>query len=267
MRKIRSGLMAAVALVLTTSGAWAGSQSFDWLVDQVPEMSPGTVDSTLIQSYVPKGHGAGADGTVATGNLTRTAVRTMYGLTDHVALMYQLNLARPNGQSYQYEGSEFGAHFRFYEGEGWKLGGAVEIEWQRAPGFVEDALGLDLHPIVERDFGPVTVLLNPIVEKSLVGPDQGRGMDAGYAAQVLYHFMDRYSAGLEFYGDKGRILDGGSPHTQDHYIMPVVNGSFGGFDLSAGPGFGLTSASDRVVLKFNLRYAFAMPHRADASRR
>ena len=246
-----------IGLVLIAAPVWAGSQSFDWLVDPVPELPAGSVDTRLIQSFVPKGHGPKDDGATATDNLTRTAVRVMYGMTDHVALMYQLNVARPNASSYEYEGSEFGAHLRFYEGEGWKIGGAIELEWQRAPQYVDNALGIDLHPIVERDFGPVSILVNPIVEKNLVGPDAVRGIEAGYTAQLLYHFAERYAAGVEFYGEKGRLTDGGSVHSQDHYIMPVVNGRFGHLNLAVGPGFGLTSASDRIVMKFGAEYSFA----------
>jgi hypothetical protein len=261
--------LSLMGLVLVAASAWAGSQSFDWLVDPVPELPAGSVDTRLIQSFVPKGHGPRDDGGVATEDLTRTAIRTMYGLTDHVALMYQLNVARPNAQSYDYEGSEFGVHLRLFEGEGWKVGGAVELEWQRSPQYVDDALDIDVHPIIERDFGPVSILVNPILAKNLVGPDAVRGVEAAYSAQLLYHFAERYAAGVEFYGEKGRLTDGGPVHSQDHYIMPVVNGSFGRLNLAVGPGFGLTSASDRVVLKFGAEYSFATSlfHAPDSSER
>jgi hypothetical protein len=257
-------------LLLLAAPAWAGSQSFDWIVDPVPEIPIGTLKTTLIQSYVPDGHpgtqseGEGAaagsgPGTVATSNLIRTGIRGLYGLTDQIALMYQLNLAKPSGSLYQYEGSEFGTHFRFYEGHGWKLGGAIELEWQREPQYVDNALDLDIHPIIERDFGPISILLNPILEKNLVGPDSHAGLEASYAAQVLYHFSEHYSAGLESYGDKGRLTHGGSPsQNQDYYVMPVVNANFGSLNFSTGPGIGLTGASDRVVIKFNVGYSFAI---------
>ena len=255
------------ALLLLASPVWAGSQSFDWVVDQVPQLPVGTLDTELIQSYVPQGHpgaengdtpGGGA-GSVATQNLMRTGIRGLYGLTDRIALMYQLNLAKPSGASYQYEGSEFGAHVRFYEGHGWKLGGAIELEWQREPQYVDNALGIDIHPIIERDFGPLSILVNPILEKTLVGPDSNCGLEAGYSAQVLYHFAEHYAAGLESYGNKGRLTHGGAPsRNQDYYLMPVVNANFGSLDLSTGPGVGLTGASDRLVLKFNMGYSFAL---------
>lgn len=253
------------AMLLAASTAWAGSQDFDWLVDPVPEIPAGTVESKFIESYVPMGHPAaaaddgGASQTVATQGLTRNGFRFFYGITNHIALMYQLNLARPDGQSYQYEGSEFGAHVRIYEGYGWKLGAALEVEWQREPQYVDNQLDIDFHPMIERDLGPVSILLNPIIEKNLVGPDSSAGLDAGYAAQVLYHFSERYAAGLESYGDKGRLMYGGAPsQEQDYYLMPVVDAQFGALNFSTGPGFGLTGASDQMVLKFNVGYSFAL---------
>jgi len=250
-------------LLWAATPAWAGSQSFDWLVDPVPEIQVGAVQTKLIQSYVPLGHPASeADGggqTVATEDLVRTGFRALIGVSNHVALMYQLNVARPSGQSYQYEGSEFGAHFRFYEGYGWKFGGAVELEWQRDPQYVENPLDIEFHPIIERDFGRISILLNPILEKNLVGPDSHFGIEAGYAAQFLFHFSERYAAGIESYGDKGRLTSGGSAsRNQDYYLMPVVNAEFGKLNFSTGPGFGLTGASDQLVLKFNVGYSFAL---------
>jgi hypothetical protein len=127
--------LALCSLLLLASPVWAGSQSFDWIVDPVPELPVGTVKTTLIQSYVPKGHPGtqgegdvlGGAGTVATQDLMRTAIRSFYGLTNNVALMYQLNLAKPNGTSYQYEGSEFGTHLRFTKAMAGKL--AAQSSW------------------------------------------------------------------------------------------------------------------------------------------
>jgi hypothetical protein len=76
---------------------------------------------------------------------------------------------------------------------------------------------------------------------------------------VLYHFSEHYSAGLEFYGDKGRQMYGGSPsQNEDYYLMPMINANFGRLKLSAGPGFGLTGASDQIVLKCNVEYSFRL---------
>ena len=65
--------------------------------------------------------------------------------------------------------------------------------------------------------------------------------------------MREFSPGLEFYGGVGLIDDNDPLHEQQHYIFPVLWGSFrNGIEYSVGPGIGLTSGSDRVIVKFNI---------------
>src|SRR5580704_6088085 len=157
--------------LLMANPAWGASQTFDLIVDQVPEESAGTLDPQLIQSFVPKGHSQADNGAIPTNHVSRSAFRIMYSLIDGLDLMAQLNTARPVNGSFDYAGSEFGVHFRLFEGYGWKLGGALEFEWQRQPQYVDNQFDIEFHPIIERFFGPISIVLNPIIEKPAVGPD------------------------------------------------------------------------------------------------
>jgi hypothetical protein len=61
------------------------------------------------------------------------------------------------------------------------------------------------------------------------------------------------SPGLEFYGGIGLIDDVDPTSEQQHYVFPVLRGELGGgIEYSIGPGFGLTSNSDDVIVKFNV---------------
>lgn len=248
-------------LLLLPARAWASSQSFDLIVDPVPEQSAGSFIAQLIQGNVPKGHDQADDGAVATNHVSRSGFRMTYSLLDGLNLMAQLNVARPLGGSFDYAGSEFGAHFRLLEIGGWKLGGALEIEWQRQPQYVDNQLDLDFHPIIERDLGPVTILLNPTVEENLVGPDAFKGLEFSYAAKVFYQWKRWCSPGVEFYGNVGKIDDTDPLQRQEHYIMPVVDAQLSdALQLTVGAGIGMTRGSDQVITKFAVKYnlPFAM---------
>jgi hypothetical protein len=149
----------------------------------------------------------------------------------------------------------FGPHFRLFEAGGWKLGGALEIEWQRQPQYVDNQLGIDFHPIIERDFGPIRILLNPAVEKSLIGPDAGKGLEFSYGAKVAYQWKRWCSPGVEFYGNVGKIDDTDPLRRQEHYIMPVVDAQLtDAWHLTAGAGLVMTRGSDQVITKFAVKY-------------
>ncbi|HVN28459.1 MAG TPA: hypothetical protein VMT64_08245 [Candidatus Binataceae bacterium] len=225
------------------------SQSQDWTVDGFDYFGHGKLTSMVLETYTAKGHQAQDDGMVASDKLQRTSLRIFYGLTDWANLFLQFNTAKPNGQSYEPEGFEGGFHFDFYEGHHWKLGLAWENEWQRAPKYVDNALDMDFHPLIEYD-APLSerylsFLVNPIFEKNFIGAGCWEG---SYSAQILYHWSKDISAGVEAYGDVGEFKDMGQEHEQGAYLMPVLNYRW----FSFGPGIGLTAGSDRLVLKLNL---------------
>ncbi len=224
------------------------SQSQDWTVDGFDYFGQGKLTPMVLETYTAKGHRA-QDGMVASDKLERTSFRVFYGLTNWANLFLQFNAAKPDGQSYEPEGFEGGFHFDFYEGHNWKLGLAWENEWQRAPKYVDAALVMDFHPLIEYD-APLegekylSFLINPILEKDFIGAGCWEG---GYTGQILYHWSKDFSAGVEAYGDVGKFKDMGPMHEEGAYIMPVLNYKW----FSFGPGIGLTAGSDRLVFKLN----------------
>ena len=220
------------------------SQAQDWTVDGFDYFGRGVLTPMTLETYVAKGHQAG-DGSVATNELERLSYRLFYGLNDRVNLFAQLNTAKPNGQSFDYEGFEAGLHFKFYEGHNWKLGLAWENEVQRAPKYVDTAYDMDFHPLIEYDAGKLSFLVNPIFEQSFRCLTCWEG---SYSAQVLYHYARDFSAGVEAYGDVGEFKGMGQEHNHGAYIMPVLTYKW----ISIGPGIGLTAGSDRVVFKLNI---------------
>lgn len=65
------------------------------------------------------------------------------------------------------------------------------------------------------------------------------------------------AAGLEYYGDLGRISHIGLPKKQEHLIFPVVDIDLGPrWEFNLGVGAGLTPATDRLIIKAILGYRF-----------
>ena len=108
-------------------------------------------------------------------------------------------------------------------------------------------------PIIEKGFGRLSVVLDPKFEKAILGSNKNKGFEFGYANAINYRWLPYLSPGIEFYGGIGLIDDNDPLHEQQHYIFPVLWGSLSnGIAYNIGPGFGLTSNSDRVIVKLNL---------------
>jgi hypothetical protein len=84
-------------------------------------------------------------------------------------------------------------------------------------------LELELRPIIEKDIGRWSIVLDPKFEKAIfVGPNRNRGFEFGYANGIYYRWLRYLSAGVEFYGKTGNIDDSDSLSAKQHYIFPVL---------------------------------------------
>jgi hypothetical protein len=135
-----------------------------------------------------------------------------------------LDLARPNGASFQYAGSKFRLRGSLFE-QGQlpvDFGWYAELEWHRIHQFDENELEFEFKPIIEKkDFGRLEIDLNPKFEKVIfVGPNKNRGFEFGYAAGVYYNYLRALTPGLEFYGGMGLIDDSDPLHDQQLLFFP-----------------------------------------------
>jgi len=254
-------LAAIAALILIAAGtARAQVDPFEFEVYPYQTLGMGMAELETLNSFVPKGHSTGDDGTSSgsypSNHMYRTALELTYGLTERIEGAAYLNLAHPNGASLQYAGSKFRLRGSLFEQDELpiNLGWYVELEWHRTPQFDTTQLELELRPIIEKDYGRFEIDLNPKFEKAIfVGPDKNEGFEFGYAAGIYYRALRELSPGLEFYGGIGLIDDNDPLDRQQHYIFPVLQGELaGGFEYNFGAGFGLTRGSDRIITKLNL---------------
>ncbi|MGD0073488.1 MAG: hypothetical protein ABSD31_04020 [Candidatus Binataceae bacterium] len=179
-----------------------------------------------------------------------------YGLTDRIEAAAYLNLAMPSGRGLWYAGSKYRLRGRLFDEEVLpvNLGWYVELEWHKTPEFDDNELELELRPIIEKDLGRWSLIVDPIFEKPIfLGPNKNKGFEFGYASAVYYRWMRCLSPGVEFYGATGNIDDNDPLYAQQHYVFAVLWGKLpAGIEYNVGPGIGLTRGSDRVIMKFNV---------------
>jgi hypothetical protein len=250
----------SLLLVLFLYPSRAAAQIDPWEFEVYPYATGprGVLELDTDNAVVANGHSQGGVGTAA-GTFRSQAMwyngdELTYGLTDRIEAAAYLDFALPSGHGFWYAGSKFRLRGRLFDPGVLPidLGWYAELEWHKTPQFDHADLELELKPIIEKDFGRLQLIANPVFEKVLSGAGHNQGFGFGYRNGVYYRWMRYLSPGIEFYGGAGLIDDSDPLAAQQHYIFPVVWGELCDIEYSIGPGFGLTRGSDHVLVKFNL---------------
>lgn len=198
-----------------------------------------------------------AGGTYPSAGMWYNAYELTYGLTDRIETAAYLSMAQPSGHGFWWAGNKWRVRGRLFD-EGVlpvNLGWYAELEWLKTPQFDDADLELELKPIIEKDFGRLSLVVNPVFEKPLYGHGHDQGFEFGYRNGGYYRLTRYLSPGVEFYGGVGLINDNEPLSEQQHYVFPVLWGTLPhGIGYSVGPGIGLTRGSDHVLVKFNFEF-------------
>jgi hypothetical protein len=249
----------AFSVILFSNSAAAQIDPWEFEIYPYKTQGRGTIELEINNALVPNGHSQGgngtAKGTFRSQGMWYSGNEFTYGLTDRIEAAAYVDFAQPSGHGFWWAGDKLRLRGRLFDEDVLpvNLGWYVELEWHKTPQFDDAALELELKPIIEKDFGRVSLVLNPVFEKPLYGRGHDQGFEFGYRNGAYYRWTRYFSPGVEFYGGVGLIDESDPLSAQQHYIFPVVWGKLPhGVEYNFGPGFGFTRGSDRVIVKFNL---------------
>jgi hypothetical protein len=132
---------------------------------------------------------------------------------------------------------------------------ANEVTYAR-PRFSENEWSYELTPIVEKNFGSLSLTFNPAIERGL-GNNSEREIEIEPRGKIAYAFGDEAKVALEYYAGLGAINEKYPVREQRHQIFARILGEVAPkVDLGLGVGRGLTPASDRWVIAAVLEYEF-----------
>jgi hypothetical protein len=121
---------------------------------------------------------------------------------------------------------------------------------------------IEFEPIVEKDFGRFTAIVNLPFEHE-VGTNAASGIDIGYGVKTLWRYQSEISPAIEAFGDLGTIGRMQEAKFQDHRIGPALVGTIslaptlpGDLKYDAGYLWGLTQGAANGTIKFDLEYEF-----------
>jgi hypothetical protein len=124
------------------------------------------------------------------------------------------------------------------------------------PEFSQTRFGLEVRPIIGVRNADYEFIVNPIVD---IGFGKYGEADFAPAARLARKVAQDTFIGLEYYADFGEIGHFRSINEQQHTLFAVTDFKLGVIAVNLGIGYGLTPASDRLVVKMILGYAFPAP--------
>src|SRR6266481_894570 len=124
------------------------------------------------------------------------------------------------------------------------------------PKFSQTRFGLEMRPIIGIRNADYEFIVNPIVD---IGFGKNGEADFTPAARLARKLGPDLFVGLEYYADFGEIGNFLKPADQQHTLFAVTDFKLGVLDVNFGVGYGLTSGSDRFVIKTIVGYAFPVP--------
>lgn len=199
------------------------------------------------------------EGAVApTEGQTHLTFELTRGITDLFEMAGYLVLAKREGHGTDLVGWRLRPRIR--APETWKL--PVKLSLSLEAGFPRDRyeeadMTLEVRPVIERQFGHLTLDLNPVVGRSLKGPGSAEGWDFEPGARAGVAVSPLVDLSVEYYGALGPV-----DHWLPHELQ--VHQFFLGGDLqlqenivlNLGFGVGATDAGNREVLKARLGWLF-----------
>jgi hypothetical protein len=249
MRCILNALLTALALTSMSPSARAAPDEIQVYLDDLTK--PGHFGSDLHNSYVISGSRTpDFPDALAPQHVYRFTPELYYGLTPTMELgLYLLTTTGP-GTGPNYDGQKL--RFKYIaphdETKGSFWGANLEIG-KTTRRVSEVPWNAQLKGIYGFRSGPWTVGFNANFDWSLSGsPNSPVALE--FDSKVAYQVREGYQIGFESYNELGPLRHIGNLNTLSQTLYAVVDTQLGKVDLNAGIGRGLTTVSDRWILKF-----------------
>ncbi len=194
------------------------------------------------------------DGELPTNHAIHETLEITHGFSEWTELGFYWFTAVPARGSYQWVGTHLRPRFRVPDSWHWPVGVSLSQEFGYARArFSPDTWTYELRPIVDKEMGPWYVSLNPVLGKSLRGPNAAKPFDFTPNVDVGYDITSRLNLAIEYYGATGSIKRLDPIAEQEHQIYGAVNIDFGPeWEFNFGYGTALTAGGDKSIVKMIL---------------
>ena len=247
-----------VAVICSSLPAWASAwaQTDEIQVYTGELEAPDKANLTIHANYTPKGDTIASfpGGVVARGSVNG-AFEWAYGVSSWFeAGTYLPVYTLTHDHKLQLDGVKLRALFAVPHAEDRRFFYGVNFELSfNSRAWDQSRYGGEIRPILGTRSGRWDLIVNPILDTSFKGFSR---LDFAPCERLAYNASPRFAVAVEHYADFGELDHLESARQQEHNVFGVADISRPRFDLELGLGFGLTQASDKVVLKAIFAHAF-----------
>ena len=241
----------AVLLVALTTRALRAQENYEIQVYPSETTPKGVTMFELHSNYTFKGTRTVSNGELPTNHQLHETIEITRGFNDWSELGFYWFMAKPQGSNLQWVGTHIRPRVRVPENWGWPVGVSVsqEIGYSEAK-FSGDTWTYELRPIIDKTVGRWYLSLNPVLGKSLRGPNAAEPFDFTPNAQLGFDLVSRVNIAAEYYGSTGTIRNVVPIADQEHMLFGALNLDFGpDWEFNVAYGNGLTAAGDKSILK------------------
>jgi len=236
----------------------AGQNNFEIQVYGSDTVAPGTTMVELHSNVAAEGSRRTLDHVLRTQGAFHETLEITQGITSWFETGFYIFTSIQPDTTWEWVGNHIRPRVRAPESWHLPVGLSLssELGYQRHA-FSVDTWTLELRPIIDKQWGPWYVSINPVLDRAIQGESVKKGFEFSPAAKVSYNVTPTVAIGLEYYGALGPVTHFDRAHEQQHQLFPVIDLDLGPkWEFNAGIGFGLTPSTDRLIFKMILGYRF-----------
>ncbi len=257
-RTLAKKVLAAVGIfLLGISGAQA-QDDYEIQVYASETVPPGMTMFELHTNVTVRGEREVLGGVMPSNHAVHETLEITHGFTPWFETGFYVFTSVQPGAGWEWVGDHVSPRVRVPEEWEWPVGASLstEIGYQRAR-FSEDIWTWELRPIFDRQWGPWYFSVNPAFEKSLEGANEGHPWTFAPSAKFSFDLTQEVALGAEYYGSLGSVTHFSPGPQQQHQIFPALDLNLSPeMEFNFGVGWGLTSSTDRLVVKLILGWRF-----------
>jgi hypothetical protein len=248
-RRHRGIAVAAVGLSICSAAAVAAPEEIEVYMDDMT--APDHFGLDLHNNFVPSGSATPEyPGAQPPLHVYRLTPEFYYGISSMLELgLYLLTTTAP-GNAPNYDGEKLRLKYvpmhDNTQGSFWGVNFELGKTSLRV---VQDPWNAELKGIYGYRSGNWTYAVNSNFDWGLSGP-VNIPVSLDIDNKLAYKTSEHYQVGLESYDQLGPLSNPGHLNRLSQVLYGVLDADFGKFDLNAGIGRGLTTVSDRWVIKF-----------------
>jgi hypothetical protein len=249
--------VALILLIATTHPAKA-QENYEIQVYGYDTVPPKHTMLEFHTNFTANGSKSDTNGLNPTNHAWHETIEITHGFYDWFETGFYIFTAARSGDGWQWVGDHIRPRVRIPERWHWPVGISLsnEIGYQRRS-FSEDTWTWEMRPVIDKEAGPWYVSFNPTLERSFHGENVHQGVEFSPNLKVGYDFTSRISGGFEYYGGLGPITGFDPIGEQGQQIFPSIDLDLAPqWEVNFGIGFGMTGASDHLILKSIIGYRF-----------